>query len=134
MNISIIEFISYEESIKKAFDNISADKVLANQKAILIKPNLVNDSPPPITTSYKCCEAIVKYIRNCSNAEIVIGEGCGDASKETDEIFEILGYKKLAKKLDIKLIDLNNCQLRTLENKKCSVFPKMHLPDIAYTH
>lgn len=130
----ITEFASYKESIKKALDKIGADTVLAAESKILIKPNLVNDMPFPITTSALCCEAVVEYITNCSKAEIVIAEGCGDKDLDTDEIFKRLGYIEMAEKYGIPLIDLNYAKLTKLTDKECAVFPEIYLPEIAFTH
>jgi len=51
---------------------------------------LTNASPHPVTTPAACCEAVIESIRSCSAAEVIIAEGCGDASLETDEIFDLL--------------------------------------------
>lgn len=130
--MTIVHFESYEKSIFKALDEIKACKQIAGQARVLIKPNLTNSSPHPITTSSECCEAIVKYVQRCSDAQITIAEGCGDGSMETDEIFSIRGYVKLAQKYKIKLEDLNTSALTKRENKNCTVFPFMHLPKIAF--
>lgn len=129
-----VEFTSYEESINCALDAIDAHERLATQTAILIKPNLINSSPHPITTPAECCEAIVQYIRKYSKADIVIAEGCGAANLETSEIFKVLGYTELAEKYGIELVDLNYEPLRSLKNPDCPVFPEMHLPEIAFSH
>lgn len=129
-----VDFYSYEESIPEALDRLDAKKTLASQSAILIKPNLVNSSPHPVTTPASCCEAIVTYIRAYSDAEILIAEGCGDMSLETDEIFRRHGYDRLAEKYDIELLDLNHAPLRHLKNPDCPVFPDMYLPEVAFTH
>ncbi|MBW2181761.1 MAG: DUF362 domain-containing protein [Deltaproteobacteria bacterium] len=100
MNLTKITFSSYDESVKKAFDSIKADDVFVRQSSILIKPNLVNASPHPVTTPAVCCEAIIRYVRSCSNAEIVIAEGCGDSSLETGEIFKRLGYTNIAEQYE----------------------------------
>jgi uncharacterized protein (DUF362 family) len=92
MRLSIIDFSTFHESVPAVLDLIGAEKTLAEQSSILIKPNLVNDSPHPITTSPDFCEAVVRYAQSCTRAEIIIAEGCGDASMETDEIFRRLGY------------------------------------------
>lgn len=134
MEIATIEFRSYHESVAAALDQINAATVLAKQSAILIKPNLINDSPHPVTTSVACCEAVVKYIRSCSTASVVVGEGCGDAVLETDEIFSSLGYKDLAIRQEVGLVDLNSSPLTKLENRACPVFPEIYLPEIALTH
>ena len=100
--MAIVDFTTYGESIKKALDAISAAETLAEQKNILIKPNLTNSSPHPVTTPKECCEAIIVYIRECSDADIVIGEGCGDSLLETDQVFQTLAYTELVDCYDIK--------------------------------
>ncbi len=134
MDIISLDFESFEKSIKAALDAIAAHEQIAEQSAILIKPNLTTNSPHPITTSPECCEVIIKYIRKHSKAKIVIAEGCGDAKYETDEIFKSLGYTAMAEKLDVSLIDLNYGPVKVLENLNCPVFPKMYLPKIAFNH
>ena len=134
MDLVTIKFESYEKTIKDALDAISAHKQIAEQSAILIKPNLVNDSPHPITTSPESCEVIIEYIRRYSKAEVIIAEGCGDVSLETDEIFKGLGYTEMAERQGVPLIDLNYGPVRVLKNPDCPVFPEMYLPEIAFAY
>jgi uncharacterized protein (DUF362 family) len=134
MDIVTLEFKSFEKTISEALDAIGANERLAEQSAVLIKPNLVNDSPHPITTSPLSCKAIVEYVRRHSKASIVIAEGCGDAVLDTDEVFNRLGYTDMAGRLDVPLVDLNHEPLKKLTNPGCKVFPEMYLPEIAFTH
>ncbi len=134
MQLAEVDFCSYQTSIEKALDLIDAGKILAKQKAILLKPNLINASPHPITTPVQCIRAIIDYVRSHSKAEIIVAEGCGDSTLETDEIFNILGYRELTEQYGIQLVDLNNEDCVELENHECSFFPKMVLPKIAFSH
>ena len=134
MDLVTVDFTSFEISINRALDAINAHERLALPPAILIKPNLINSSPHPITTSPACCEAIIKYVRQYSTAEIVIAEGCGEADIETAEVFKTLGYTEIAEKYGIQLIDLNYAPVKSVKNPACSVFPEMHLPEIAFSH
>ena len=134
MDFVNIDFESYEKSVIDALDKIAAYKKIAGQSAILIKPNLTTASPHPITTSSECCKVIIEYIREYSKAKIVIGEGCGDANYETDEIFNNLGYTVIAEKYGVSLLDLNYGPVKILKNSNCPVFPKMYLPEIAFNH
>ncbi len=133
-DIAEIEFTSYSESVPKALDAVGAAEVLRRQTAVLIKPNLVNASPFPVTTAAECIEAVIQYVRSCSEAAIVIGEGCGDANLETAEVFDRLGYGELARRQAVELVDLNHAPLVKLENKDCPVFQEMYLPEIALSH
>lgn len=132
--IAEVSFNTYDHAIGSALDEIGAAQYLSRQKAVLIKPNLINASPHPITTPAACCEAIIKYCRGCSDATIVIAEGCGDSVRETGEIFEIHGYTKLADRYQVPLLDLNNAPLVRKADPRCRVFPEMMLPAVAFDH
>jgi uncharacterized protein (DUF362 family) len=127
-------FEDYDISVRRVLDRIGAAPVFARQKAILIKPNLINASPPPVTTPAACAAALVRYIRACSGAAIAIGEGCGTPTHETAAVFEALGYDKLAERYGAELVDLNRAPLRKLADPACRLFPEIHLPEIAFTH
>lgn len=127
-----IPFTSYADSVPALMDALNARAVLAKQRQILIKPNLVNDSPPPVTTPVECCEAIITYVRRFSNARIVIAEGCGAAEYDTDHVFNRLGYADMSKRLDVPLVDLNHATLVKISRNDCRVFPSMQLPKIAF--
>ena len=133
-NLTEIEFTSYRQSVPQALDAVGAADALKEQTAVLIKPNLINASPFPITTAPECVEAVIEYVRSCSRAAIVVGEGCGDPDLETDELFDRLGYRELAARQGVELVDLNHAPLKKLKNKGCPVFPEMHLPEIALSH
>jgi len=134
MPLATVDFHSYTQSVTTALDAISAGHILSEQSDILIKPNLVNASPHPVTTHVACCEAVVEYVRSCSKANIIIAEGCGDSSRETGEIFDLLGYGDMANHHRVPLVDLNSSPLVKLENRDCSVYSEIHLPEIAFSH
>ncbi|NVM21377.1 MAG: DUF362 domain-containing protein [Desulfobacterales bacterium] len=134
MRLVAIDFSSYHESVGAALNMIGAKETLAKQTSILLKPNLVNSSPHPVTTPAECCEAVVEYVRSCSKADVVIAEGAGHPSLETEEIFDLLGYGDLSIRRGVTLVDLNRSPIKRLENKNCSFFPEIYLPEIAFTH
>jgi uncharacterized protein (DUF362 family) len=134
MTIASVVFRSYETSVPEVLDRIGAAAVLGRQSSIVIKPNLINTDPHPVTTPSACCEALIDYIRTCSPAEIVIAEGCGDAACETPEVFRALGYDRLAERRDVGLVDLNTAPLRQVRNEGCEILPEMFLPEIVFTH
>ena len=134
MTLAVVPFETYETSVAEALDALGAGAVLKKQERILLKPNLVNDTPFPVTTAPAFAEAVVRYVKSACKAEIVIAEGCGEPSMTTHEVFERLGYDKLAKRHGVKLIDLNTEPLLKKSIKGLFVFPEMHLPKIAFTH
>lgn len=130
----VLPFDASAAGVPLALDLLEAPSVLGRQQRILVKPNLVNASPHPVTTSADFCEAVIRALRRYTVADIVVAEGTGAAGMETPEVFERLGYTRMALRLGIKLIDLNHEPLKTLADPSCKVFPEIHLPEIAFTH
>ena len=99
-NSSIVytsSFTSWQESVPRLLDAAGLPDRLAAEKIILIKPNLVEPRKPPITTPVELIAELVDYIHaSHPHLEIIIGEGCGSSSQNTWQIFETLGYNKLA--------------------------------------
>ncbi|MFW5908722.1 MAG: DUF362 domain-containing protein, partial [Desulfosalsimonas sp.] len=132
MSAEIIEFETYADSVPEILEKISAGRIIAEQEKILLKPNLVTDSPYPVTTSPLCCGAVIDYVRSCNpETEIIIAEGTGDPKLGDMKIFDSLGYTKLARQKQVRLIDLNNEPVKKLENPKCKRFPEFYMPEIA---
>jgi len=125
------DFITYQDSVPDLLASLELEKHLPQTGTILIKPNLINDSPPPITTPVACCREIIIYLRSHTNARIVIAEGCGQPEVDTWTVFQRLGYTKMADRLGVDLVDLNTAELVHLHNQACPVFPDIHLPEIA---
>ncbi len=128
----VAEFESYEATVPSILDAVGVSALIEGREVVLIKPNLINDSPPPITTPVACCEAIATYVLRHSSARVIVGEGCGSSTLETPETFATLGYTEMATRLGIELLDLNYAPLTRRENLACPVFREMHLPQVAF--
>ena len=126
-------FTSWQESVGRLLDATGLPDKLASEKRILIKPNLVEPLEPPITTPVKLVAVLVDYIRKLyPDLEIIIGEGSGSLSNTTLQVFEKLGYSKLADMTGVALLDLNEAPLVHMQDSNCSRWPEMHLPRIAF--
>lgn len=126
--LGIVNFNSYKESVPALMELLGADQRLAHQKKVVIKPNLVNTSQPPVTTPVQLVAAIADYINSVSNAEIVIAEGCGAPLYSTHRPFRKLGYTALAKSNGVSLVDLNDAETTELTEQRCRFFPKFMMP------
>ena len=97
-------FAGYGESVGRCMTAAGVATLFPSDRPVMLKPNLVNDSPHPVTTPPALCEAVVAWVRQYTAAPIVIAEGCGDAHLETAEVFARLGYEALARRLDLTLM------------------------------
>ncbi|MFC1633841.1 DUF362 domain-containing protein [Planctomycetota bacterium] len=128
-HVAKVKFIDYAQSISRALDLIDAEARLPQQGLIIIKPNLTNSSPPPVTTSVAAAEAVYLYCKTHTNAEIAIGDGCG--SGRTPDVYTTLGYTGLAGKYGLELIDFNECETVLLKDKAALQLKEFHMPRIA---
>lgn len=91
---------------------------------VVIKPNLVEPSPPPITTDVRVVEGIIKALRKSGITEILVAEGSGTG--DTNRNFNILGYSKL----DAGLIDLDKEGTISLPVDRYNVWEEIIVPEI----
>lgn len=127
-----LPYRSFEQTIPELCELLGAGSMFAKQDTILIKPNLINDSPPPVTTPVQACRALVSCIRSWTDCRLIIAEGCGDPGLETMDVFDSLGYTRLSSELDVELMDLNHEPVRTRTNPSCRLLPEASLPTIAH--
>jgi uncharacterized protein (DUF362 family) len=128
---AMADFVSYSESLPPLLDRIGAREVFAGQQRILLKPNLVNQSPFPVTLPVAAMAVLVDYVRSCGKAELLIGEGTGEVHVTSIEVLRHHGYEKLAREKGIKLVDLNEVETVKMNRPDCQVFPEFYLPRIA---
>lgn len=131
MDTAVVDFVNYEVSIPRVMDKINAPEILARQKRILIKPNLVEPIDFPVTTSAECVSALIRYIKSKSDAEIIVAEGTATPNMDTMVVFKKLGYEKMAREQQVELLDLNDHDLVKLTLPGARVFPEYYIPRIA---
>lgn len=127
--VAKITFYDHTHSISRALDLIDTGAHLPQRGLIIIKPNLTNSSPPPVTTSVAAVEVVYLYCKSHSKAEVVIGDGCG--SGRTTDVYSTLGYMDLAEKYGLELIDFNEAETVLLEDKDALQLKQFHIPRIA---
>lgn len=127
--IATVKFTGYAESVMQALDGIDAGPRLPSGRTIILKPNLTNDSPPPVTTPVEMVEAVYLYCRRYTDTRIVIGEGCGSGTTRT--VFQKTGYADMAKKHGLELIDFNTTASVRLQRDDMLQLKEFHLPRIA---
>ena len=126
--VAKIRFTDYRATVAQGLDAVDAPAKLPQTGLIIIKPNLTNSDPPPVTTPVAVVEAVYEYCKAHSAAEIAIGEGCG--SGVTPATFSANGYSNLAARCGIRLIDFNTEDAVTLARDDALQLKQFHLPAI----
>jgi len=126
-------FTNWSEAVTPLLRQSGLLERLGSATTILIKPNLVENFLPPITTPVALVAEIVGFLsRERPKLRIVIGEGTGARDYNTFHPFRELGYSMLAEELSLELLDLNEVPLRHLQLPQCRRWPEMFLPEILF--
>lgn len=128
-SVAKIDFTDYETSVAEALDAVRAAERLPAEGLIILKPNLTNSSPPPVTTSVEAVEAVYRYCHTHTNAEVAIGEGCGSGT--TIDTFRANGYVTLAERNGLRLIDFNREEAVLMARSDALQLRQFHVPKIA---
>ncbi len=121
-----IRFKSYNETVPKLLDLIKLGSELKKHNKIILKPHLSEDKEK--TTPAAFVEEVLKYCLNNkeSSAEVFIAEGADGV--DTMDLFEENGYKGLAERYSIGLIDLNNTEVEEVINPDFIKFEEINYP------
>ncbi|WP_456385602.1 DUF362 domain-containing protein [Desulfolithobacter sp.] len=127
------EFSDWDKSLSLLLEQTGLDEHLAetDPPCILIKPNLVEAIPPPVTTPVGLVSTLIDFLRQVTGRDIIIGEGTGSLRYDTFHCFSELGYTRLASEKNIPLLDLNREKPIRLTNPDCRRWPEIYLPAIA---
>ena len=117
----------YPSAITRALDEVNAIEALAGFPRIIVKPNMVNNSPPQVTTDVRCIMAVVEYLKERFNTEIVVAEGSGEGS--TLDNLKLNGYGQITKKFGVELVDLDALPVKRYENPRAGEYKEIHLPE-----
>ena len=114
---------SYEKTVFELMDRLEVAPVLAEQSLVLLKPNLVTSSPPPVTTDAEMVAAVAKWCRSATRATLLVVEGSGEG--DTHRNYRELGYRKVPAD---ELVDLDLEEAEEFEHPDAVRFPKILLP------
>ncbi|MFH1502976.1 MAG: DUF362 domain-containing protein [Candidatus Eisenbacteria bacterium] len=100
-----------EAAIERGLEALGLD--LEGKRTALLKPNIVMGADPKtaIVTNPVVVEALVSVLRKRGLEEISIADGPG-VGLNVDEVFEVTGYRALAERLGVRLINFNTAERR----------------------
>lgn len=125
---SVVPCPSYPAAVRAALEAAGFAERVRDAGRVIIKPNLLQNTPPPTTTDVRCVEALAVYIREgFPGKEIVIAEGSGGCP--TAEAFAGLGYTGLAERYGLTLIDLDDSPVVSCRVADPLVWPEIRLPE-----
>jgi len=126
--VAKVPLTTYGETVARALDLVGAASMLPHDRLIIVKPNLTNADPPPVTTPVECVRAVMEYVRRHTGAPLAIGEGCGSGT--THDAFAANGYDGLAREFGARLIDFNTAKSSPVADPRAIQESEFYLPDV----
>lgn len=123
-----IKFKSYQDSVPSILKLIKLDEELKKHNRIVLKPFLKNSESD--NTSAEFVEAVLKYCMTNKNPESEVFIAEGSDGENTMDLFDSLGYRALAEKYAIGLVDLNNTETTEVVNDNLIKFQNLMYPKI----
>ena len=129
--VAIVRGTNPQDTTVKALEMTDAWEALPKGKPVLIKPNYINARHPStgITTDSRVIEGVVKFLKQHGVEDIIIGEGSGFA--DTFKAFQVAGVDAVAKKWNVKLVDLNKDEFVEVEPKNPLALKKVKIAKTA---
>jgi len=113
--VSIVSSDSSPQSIRKVVDMVGGmHRIVKRGDLVLSKPNFVAPLPEA-TTNLGLVSEIVQEVGECGG-EPLIGESSG-IEFDTEKTFELLGVKKLANDLGVRLINFEREEFASVKTK-----------------
>lgn len=123
-----IKFKSYSESVSNLLKLTKFENELKKHSVIVLKPYLKNSES--VHTPAEFTEAVLNYCMNHKNPEAQVYIAEGSDGEETMDVFDRLGYKKLAEQYSVSLIDLNTSDIEEVRDGEFVKFPSIKFPKI----
>lgn len=126
-----IKFRSYSETIPRILELINLGKELKKHSKIVLKSHLgAIEGEKTLSTPVAFVEQVLRFCLKNKNpvSEVFIAEGAD--GEDTMELFDRLGYTKLAERYGVGLIDLNHTEVEKIEKYSFMKFSEIMYPKI----
>lgn len=122
-----VKLKSYGDTIPKLLQLIKLNEEIKKHKKIVLKPNLFTEIEK--STKPEFVEPILRFClkHKSPDAQIFIAEGADGAN--TMDLFNELGYQKLAERYSIGLIDLNDSSIQEIKDGEFMKFERIMYPE-----
>ncbi len=115
-----------EAAFERCLDRLGFD--LSARRTAFLKPNIVRPARPgsAVVTHPRVAEAVVNVLRRRGVRDIAVGEA-SSVGVDVERAFEVSGYRALARRLRVPLLNLNDVERREV----AWMFGRLPLPRVA---
>ncbi len=96
---------------------------------VLIKPACNSPYPYPATTDLKVISTIVQLVRT-RTGHVTVGDSSGFIHKPTSTAFDGMGLTRLAKEMDVPLVDFDNHEWVRRQDDRATLLPEVQVTSL----
>ena len=108
------------------------DRLALRGKRVLIKPNVVNDRPPPSTTSPQVIAAVVQRVREAGAGEVLVADSSGMIRFPTTDNLAATGVRAAAEQAGAQVLALEDEPWVRVEPAKAKSLPRFYVSKPVY--
>ena len=108
------------------------DRLSLRGKRVLLKPNVLNDRPPPSTTNPQVIEAMAKLVKETGAAEVVVADGSGIIRLPTSANLTSTGMRSAAERAGARVLALEDEPWVRLEPPEAKALPQFYFSQPVY--
>jgi uncharacterized protein (DUF362 family) len=108
------------------------ERLALRGKRVLIKPNVVNDRPPPSTTSPQVIAAVVQKVREAGAGEVVVADSSGMIRFPTTDNLAATGVRAAAEQAGAQVLALEDEPWVRVEPAGAKSLPRFYVSKPVY--
>ena len=103
--VSVVHGRDAEKMVREAIDLIGGiEKLDVLGKSVLLKPNILSGSPPPVTTNPRVVQAVAKILYESGARRVLVGDMSALVKLPTKKNMDITFIKLMAEEVEAELV------------------------------
>ena len=131
--VSIVHGRDVETMVRKAIDLIGGrERLDVLGKSILLKPNILSGSPPPVTTNPRVINAIAKILFESGAKQVLVGDMSAFFKLPTRKNMEVTFIKIMAEEVEAELVPFEERGWVSVDIPQGQLLKKVYVTETLY--
>ena len=107
--VAIVYGKNPNQMLQRAIDLLGGvDRLDLRGKRVLLKPNVLNDRPPPSTTNPRIVGAMASLVKACGSTDVIVGDGSGIIRLPTSDNLTRTGIRSAVEAAGARVLALED--------------------------
>ncbi len=131
--VAVVHGHHVPEMLRAGLDLIGGlDRLALGGKRVVVKPNVVNDRPPPTTTNPEVVRAVVEAVRRNGAADVVVADSSGVIRFPTSDNLVATGIRATAEAAGARALSLDDGPWLKIEPEGAESLTRVYVSKTVY--